>query len=577
MIDIKGYESFVKIEPIEKGWSEDKKYYIETADGQHLLLRISNRERYEDKKVAYDMMSYASTLDIPMSRPIEFGFCDGGKSVFMLLTWCDGKDIEELLPKLSETEQYVLGTKAGETLWKIHTLPAPENAEPWNEWFYRKVQGRIDFYYANPIQSEDGDLIIQYLKENKYLLDDRVQTFNHGDSSISNLIATPDGKVGLIDFNAFNRSYGDPWWEFDSIPWGTEPSAHFYTGLIKGYFNSEPPSEFFTMFAYYLAYDALAALCDTSVGNQGEPEEGKRHMENILRWLDNMKNLIPAWYLKDFYIQWTDGVPFKLKAPFDFSFLSKYGKVFKVFDEQASGNISFGIENGEHKYFIKFAGVRPEKYNEFNGDPTSAVVRLKEAVPVYVDLKHPSLIKFIKAEEIGNGYAALFEWEEAPGIEPLDSPEYVKFMTMPSEKKLRVFEDIMKFHLYVAERGYVALDFYDGSILYDYDNEKVIICDIDFYQKSPYIGDLGRICGSSRFSSPEERESGAVIDEITNVYTMGAIAFMLFTHSDRSPEAWPLNLALYDVVKKAVNDDRDKRQQSIEQLIAEWKAAKGIC
>jgi serine/threonine-protein kinase len=42
-----------------------------------------------------------------------------------------------------------------------------------------------------------------------------------------------------------------------------------------------------------------------------------------LRWFDNMQNPMPTWYLKDFYIQWTDGVPYKLKTPFDFSFLSK--------------------------------------------------------------------------------------------------------------------------------------------------------------------------------------------------------------------------------------------------------------
>jgi serine/threonine-protein kinase len=55
---------------------------------------------------------------------------------------------------------------------------------------------------------------------------------------------------------------------------------------------------------------------------------------------------------------------------------------------------------------------------------------------------------------------------------------------------------------------------------------------------------------------------------------MGATAFALFSNSDRSPDAWPLSKPLYDVVRKAVNDERDKRQQSIEQLIAEWRAAK---
>jgi serine/threonine-protein kinase len=42
---------------------------------------------------------------------------------------------------------------------------------------------------------------------------------------------------------------------------------------------------------------------------------------------------------KDFYIQWIDGVPCKLKEPFDFSFLGNFGKVFKVYDDQDSRNI----------------------------------------------------------------------------------------------------------------------------------------------------------------------------------------------------------------------------------------------
>ena len=80
-------------------------------------------------------------------------------------------------------------------------------------------------------------------------------------------------------------------------------------------------------------------------------------MDNVLRWFENMNNTIPTWYRKDFYIQYTDGVPYKLKASFDFSFLSKYGKVFKVFDNQDSGNICFGVADGDKRYFVKFAGA----------------------------------------------------------------------------------------------------------------------------------------------------------------------------------------------------------------------------
>ena len=29
-----------------------------------------------------------------MSQPIDFGICNNGKNVYMLLTWIEGKDLE---------------------------------------------------------------------------------------------------------------------------------------------------------------------------------------------------------------------------------------------------------------------------------------------------------------------------------------------------------------------------------------------------------------------------------------------------------------------------------------------------
>jgi serine/threonine-protein kinase len=75
--------------------------------------------------------------------------------------------------------------------------------------------------------------------------------------------------------------------------------------------------------------------------------------------------------------------------------------------------------------------------------------------------------------------------------------------------------------------------------------------------------------------SPEEFTLGAVIDEVTNVYTMGATAFALFGgEKDRSIEKWRLNEALYEVALKAVSDDRGKRQQSILEFKHEWEATR---
>ena len=252
------------------------------------------------------------------------------------------------------------------------------------------------------------------------------------------------------------------------------------------------------------------------------------------------------------------------------------------------------MEKNNHRYFVKFAGAKPVNFDVCNGKTDLAVEWLKNAVMVYRDLEHPSLIKFIEAEEIGGGYAAVFEWTDAVGMEPLNSPDHERFINMPIEKKLRAFEDILSFHANAAAKGYVAIDFYDGSILYDYRSEKVIICDIDFYQKSPYVGEMG-LWGSTRFVSPEECTHGAVMDEVTMVYTMGATAIMLFGYDaetdvkwreqgvevyrsnkfqDTPPKSWQLSTELYTIVRRAVYSEREKRQQTIEQLITEWRAAK---
>ena len=47
MIDIPGYDTFTKIEPITKGWSDDKKYYIENADSRRIILWVSDISELE--------------------------------------------------------------------------------------------------------------------------------------------------------------------------------------------------------------------------------------------------------------------------------------------------------------------------------------------------------------------------------------------------------------------------------------------------------------------------------------------------------------------------------------------------
>jgi len=560
------YGNFIKTEPVNKGWSDDKKYRVTAADGTEYLLRISPASMYEKRKDLFAMMERTAALGIPMCNPVEFGVCDEG--VYSVLSWINGDDLEDMLPLLPETGQYALGLQSGEIIRKMHAMPAPETQEDWEIRFNRKTDNKIKKYRECGVRFEGDAHVINYLENNRHLLKNRPQCFQHGDYHTGNMMLE-NGRLKIIDFDRFD--YGDPWEEFNRIVWSAAASPHFATGQLRGYFGGEPPFEFFRLLTFYIASNTLSSVYWAISFGPAESETMMKQTQDVLRWFDNMNNPVPSWYLKNFYIQWIDGIPYKLKSPFGFSFIKKYGRVFKIFDDQDSGNICLGAEKNGKKYFIKFAGAPAERATV---SAAEAVANLERTVAVYRDLAHPNLVKLVEAERIGGGFAMIFEWAEAECMHRMYPLSRKKFLQMPLETRLRLFGDILGFFLNVAKQGYVAIDFYDGSIMYDFNAGKTLICDIDLFEKKPYVNNMGRLWGSSRFMSPEEFRKGAVIDEVTNVYTMGATAFALFGgEEDRSPEKWLTGKKLFDVAAKAVSDERKDRQQTIEQFVNEWKAA----
>lgn len=275
-------------------------------------------------------------------------------------------------------------------------------------------------------------------------------------------------------------------------------------------------------------------------------------------------------------------VSFELKRNQDFNWLRNFGEVFCVFDKQDSGNLCFGVEVQGEKRFVKYAGARTLNYE---GDPQDAIKRLKQALPVYERLEHPSLIKLTQHFEVENGYVAVFEWFDGEGLHPHwsfppplkynhpDSPFY-RYKQLPVEKRIASLNDIFSFHVYVEAKNYVAIDFYDGSLLYDFRNHRTRVCDIDMYREKPYINSMGRMWGSSRFMSPEEFQLGADIDERTNVFNMGAMAFgLLGGELDHSFSKWEASKALYNVTVQAVQKERNRRYPSVAAFYSAWKRA----
>ncbi len=557
---------FVKKEPINKGWSKDKKYRVTDGDGTRYLLRISDRTQYDAKQSEFNRMKKVASLGVPMCLPLEFGTCEEG--VYSIQSWIDGIDAEEAIPTLSDTEQYVYGLEAGRILRKIHSIPAPDTQEDWESRFNRKMDYKINKYKECPIQYENGQSFIDYINENRHLLKNRPQVYQHGDYHIGNMMIGKDGKLYIIDFN--RNDYGDPWEEFNRIVWCAQKSPLFASGMVNGYFDNNLPMEFWKLLALYISSNTLSSIPWAIPFGEGQIQVMANQAKEVLSWYDNMKKPVPTWYFKGYHLQHINGIPFKLKSAFDFGFLSEYGRVFKVFDDQDSGNICFGTQKGGQRYFIKFAGAPTEQYD---GSPEDAIARLKATLPIYNDLKHKNLIEFVEAKEIGGGFAIVFKWVNGDCMGRMYPAQHKRFTALPVKDKLKVFADVLDFFEYIVSENYVAIDFYDGSILYDFEHGKTTICDIDFFRKQPCINDMGRMWGSSLFQSPEEFRLGAVIAEITNVYTVGATAFALFGGYSRTMDRWQLNEKLFAVATKAVSDDKAYRQQSIKQFREEWETA----
>ena len=286
---------FVKKEPINKGWSVDKKYCVTDEKGNKYLLRISPIEQFERKKTEFEYMKKLATTGIPMCTPLDFGVSDEG--VWSLQSWIDGYDAEELAPNFSEKEQYLYGFESGRILKKIHTLPAPNNIEPWEERFNKKIDRKIKMYQDCALKYDNGQPFIDYLNSHRNLLENRPQTYQHGDYHIGNLMIGNDNTLYVIDFN--RSDFGDPWEEFNRIVWCAQAAPSFATGMVDGYFDNYIPMKFWQLLALYISSNTLSSLPWAIPFGDKEIEVMQNQAKEVLSWHDGMKNVVPTWYRRN--------------------------------------------------------------------------------------------------------------------------------------------------------------------------------------------------------------------------------------------------------------------------------------
>ena len=292
--DIKNSKDWCLVERINKGWSRDDKYYIETVNNEKLLLRLSDISNYEVKKKEYEIIQLYSTLGFEMSKPIDFGTCDNHQLVYTLLTFVEGEDLESVLPKLSTKQQYELGRKAGIILKKIHQLKVPDDEIPVQTKVPHKLN-QIDRYINSQVRVEYDEIALQYIKRHLDKMWKQKPTYLHGDFHPGNLILTPEGTIGVIDFNRWE--IGDPYEEFYKLEiFGTECSVPYCIGQIHAYFEDQVPLQFWETLAVYVAHASLYSIAWAEKFGQNDIDKMIERAQIAFDHYDYFKSIIPSWY-----------------------------------------------------------------------------------------------------------------------------------------------------------------------------------------------------------------------------------------------------------------------------------------
>lgn len=216
-------------------------------------------------------------------------------------------------------------------------------------------------------------------------------------------------------------------------------------------------------------------------------------------------------------------------------YLGRVGEVFLVFREQDSGCVSYGVRllDGA-RWFVKEAATDQGRRS------------LERAWAFHRAVRHRAIVPQVHRIAVrgGGGWAVVMPWREGEALYPATAggprdrtgPEspMARFRALPVARVLAAFERVLDAHLAVENAGHVAVDFYDGALLYDFAGDVVHLVDLDEYRPGPFVVEDERLPGSRRFMAPEEFVRGSVIDTRTTVFTLGAPPGSSWTRATRN-------------------------------------------
>ena len=247
-------------------------------------------------------------------------------------------------------------------------------------------------------------------------------------------------------------------------------------------------------------------------------------------------------------------------------YLATCGSVFAVFDAQTqdSGNVSYGVEVDRTRFFVKTAGSIADGSPHFSH--AERVAALRNAARISASVYHRSLPVLRNVIETEAGPMLVYDWV----VGDLVRNALTRVRGLPSTLIQSLVAEICNPHVSLVDGGWIACDFYDGAMIYNFDRNVAYAIDLDSYHHGAFTNTVGRMFGSTRFMAPEEFEFGAPIDERTTVFTLGRTAAVLL--SDGSLRRGPFrgSEGQYEAMLHACETHPDNRFQTVVELFSAW-------
>ncbi|NEE02647.1 phosphotransferase [Phytoactinopolyspora halotolerans] len=220
----------------------------------------------------------------------------------------------------------------------------------------------------------------------------------------------------------------------------------------------------------------------------------------------------------------------------------RMGRLFAIFDErsQDSGHVSYGVDTGSARYFVKTAGGPAPSAAGTSRDERVSVLR-RAAEIHHID--HPALVALHDVITTSDGIAVVYDWFDGELLhcprERRQNPAeaHHRFKTLPAEIIASAVDEVIDLHVALESAGWVNGDFYDGCLMYDFRSGDIRVIDFECYRQGPYLNDKGRLPGSTRFMAPEEFELGATIDSRTSVFNLARMVEIFYLAEHESPAA----------------------------------------